>query len=90
MRDTNLYQEKNKIQEKKIMKLTLKLFLVVCLFSSVTFADDGTMTTGGKSCTQNCYTGNQQTEPTSIDRNQSQPKDSILTFIQKYLISIFR
>lgn len=70
------------------MKLTLKLFLVVCLFSSVTFAE-GDMTSGGKTCTQNCFAGDQQTEPTNNDRNKSKPKDSVLTFIQKYLISIF-
>lgn len=71
------------------MKLTLKLFLVICLFSSVTFAD-GDMGNGSKTCTQNCFAGDQQTEPTNSDRNKLKPKDSILTFIQKYLISIFR
>ena len=30
------------------MKFTLKIFLVVCLFSSIAFAD-GDMTSGGKS-----------------------------------------
>jgi hypothetical protein len=70
------------------MKLTLKLFLVLCLFSSVTFAD-GDIPGGGKTCTQNCFAGDQQTEPTNNDRNKSKPKDSVLTFIQKYLISIF-
>ncbi len=74
------------------MKLTLKLFLVVCLFSSVTFAD-GDMPGGGKTCTQNCVVGNEPTEPTTEptddNLNQSQSKDSVLTFIQEYLISIF-
>lgn len=70
------------------MKLTLKLFLVVCLFSSITFAD-GDMTTGGKTCTQNCLISNEPTEPTVDDLDQSQSEDSVLTFIQEYLISIF-
>lgn len=78
------------------MKLTLKLFLVVCLFSSVTFAD-GDMPGGGRTCplnTQNCYTGNEQPEPTteeptSTDPNQSTSDDSVLTSIRDYLISIY-
>lgn len=80
------------------MKLTLKLFLVVCLFSSVTFADGdmpgggfaGDMPGGGKTCTQNCVVGNEPTtEPTDGNLNQSPSEDSVLTFIQEYLISIF-
>lgn len=81
------------------MKLTLKLFLVVCLLSSVTFAD-GDIPGGGKTCTQNCFTSNDQppeptteeptsTEPASTDPNQSTSDDSVLTSVQEYLISIF-
>lgn len=74
------------------MKLTLKLLLVVCLFSSVTFAE-GDMTTGGKTCTQNCYTGKEQPEPTapnptSADTNQAPSDNSVLTSIQDYLVSL--
>jgi hypothetical protein len=62
------------------MKLTLKLFLVVCLFSSVALAEgdmgnggltEGDMGNGG-------LTSNDQTQ-----------KNSILIFVQKYLSSIF-
>ncbi|HSK73705.1 MAG TPA: hypothetical protein VK892_18550 [Pyrinomonadaceae bacterium] len=50
MRDTFLYQEKKvKTQGEKTMKFTLKLFLVVCLFSSVAFAE-GDMGSGGYTC----------------------------------------
>lgn len=89
-----MYQEKKTNQEKKIMKLTLKLFLVICLFSSVTFAD-GDMTTGGKNCTQNCgYTNNEQPEPTaevptSTVSNQSASDNSVLTSVKEYLVSLF-
>ena len=76
------------------MKLTLKILLVICLFSSIAFAE-GEMT-GGKTCPpgQTCFTG----EMTGgfADGNQSNggravsdQNESILTFIQKYLISIF-
>ena len=81
------------------MKLTLKLFLVVCLFSSVTFAE-GDMGNGGRTCTQNCctencYTGNEQPDPTtedptSNDSNQSTSDDSVLTSVQDYLISLYK
>ena len=75
------------------MKLTLKLFLVVSLFSSATFAD-GDMPGGGRTCTQNCYTSNEQPDPTtedptSTDSNQSTSDHSILTSIQDYLISLY-
>ena len=73
------------------MKFTLKLFLVVCLFSSVAFADgdmtnggsggDGDMTNGGRTCTENCRV--------SSNTNEEAPEDSVLSFIQDYLISIF-
>lgn len=65
------------------MKLTIKLVLVVCLFSSVAFAD-GEMGTGGKSC--NCLTANQPTEKETI---KMESDNYILSFVQKYLISIF-
>lgn len=77
------------------MKLTLKLFLVVCLFSSVTFAE-GDMPGGGRSCPPNtqCYTGNEQPdpnpeEPNPSDPNHSSSEDSVLTSVQNYLISLF-
>ena len=67
------------------MKLTLKIFLVICLFSSVAFADDGNMGSGGKTCPpgQTCLDGNMGSGGRVAN------DESILTFIQKYLISIF-
>jgi hypothetical protein len=62
------------------MKFTLKLFLVVCLFSSVAFAE-GDMTGGGFA--EGDMTGGGLT---ANDQNQ---KDSILIFVQEYLRSIF-
>lgn len=67
------------------MKLTIKLVLVVCLFSSVAFAD-GEMTNGGKTCTGNCLVANQPTEKETI---KMESDNYILNFVQKYLISIF-
>ena len=82
------------------MKFTLKLFLVVCLFSSVALADgemssggfaDGEMSNGGKIAGD--MTGGGLTDGdmgngglTADNQNQT---DSILIFVQKYLISIF-
>jgi hypothetical protein len=72
------------------VKLTLKLILVVCLFSSVAFAD-GDMTNGGFTSgdmTNGGFTdGNMGSGGRSVnDPNQA---DSALTFIQNYLFSIF-
>ena len=80
------------------MKFTLKLFLVVCLFSSVAFADgemgnggfaDGEMSNGGKTgdMTGGLTDGDMSNGGlTANDQNQT---DSILIFVQKYLLSIF-
>lgn len=75
------------------MKFTLKLFLVVCLFSSVAFADgdmgaggyggDGDMGAGGRTCTEN-----DDCRGSSIT-NQKEAENSVLSFIQDYLASIF-
>ena len=72
------------------MKLTLKIFLVVCLFSSVAFAD-GDMGNGGKTCTQNCYTSDEQPDPAedATSTNQSTSDNSVLISIQEYLISLY-
>ena len=83
------------------MKSTLKIFLAVCLFSSVTFADgdmttggfDGDMTTGGKTCTENCAVSNEPSDPnvvtTSSNSSEPQNDESILTIVQDYLLSLF-
>lgn len=68
------------------MKLTIKLVLVACLFSSVVFAD-GEMGSGGKTCTSGCLTA---TQPTEKEVNQTESKDSVLTFVQTYLNSLFK
>lgn len=83
------------------MKFTLKLFLAVCLFSSVTFADGdmttggftGDMTTGGKACTENCAADDGQTgsSTTTTGANSDEPQDdgTVLTFIEEYLFLLF-
>lgn len=83
------------------MKLTLKLFLAVCLFSSVIFAEGdmttggftGDMTTGGRDCTENCFTGDGQTDPnaatTGTNNDELQDNGSVLSFIQEYLFLLF-
>ncbi|HEY0658019.1 MAG TPA: hypothetical protein VGD05_06080, partial [Pyrinomonadaceae bacterium] len=85
-----------KLMEKLTMKSTIKLFLIVALFVSTTFAegdmgnggfaDDGDMGNGGKTCTTNCLTDNQTDE--SIEENPN-PTESVLTIIQDYLNTIF-
>ena len=70
------------------MKLTVKILLVICLFTSIAFAD-GEMGTGGKTCPPQtaCLDGEMGTGGLTVDdQNQN---DSMLSFIQKYLISIF-
>ena len=70
------------------MKSTIKLVLVVCLFSSVAFAD-GEMPTGNRSCPNGaatCFAGTttipeEETKATTGD-------DSILTTVQEYLDSL--
>jgi len=70
------------------MKLTLKLILVLCLFSSIALADgdqgnggEGDQGNGGKKCPQG-QTTCRPAEPTTDD-------ETILIIIQKYLMSIF-
>ncbi len=79
------------------MKSTIKLFLVVVLFCSTTFADgnmggggftDGNMGGGGKTCTSNCLVQNPNVD-TKNDTDQKQSEDSILDFVKEYLFSVF-
>lgn len=81
------------------MKLTLKIFLVICLFSSIALADgdqpnggatEGDQSNGGKTAIVKTDVG------TSYDGNQgsggravNDQNESVLTFIQNYLMSIF-
>lgn len=70
------------------MKSTIKLVLVVCLFSSVAFAD-GEMTNGGKTCPTGttCLTATQSTEK---ETTSTESKDSVLDFVQEYLNSMLK
>ena len=75
------------------MKLTLKTFLVIALFSSIALADgnmgtggfteDGNMGTGGKTCTQNCPVI-EQTDKNSKD----QETNGFLGYVQDFLAKI--
>jgi hypothetical protein len=66
------------------VKLTLKLILILSLFSSVAFAEDGTMGAGGRACPQGQTTCRSAEQPAETTDN-----DSILIIIQQYLTSIF-
>lgn len=70
------------------MKSTIKLVLVVCLFSSVAFAE-GEMGNGSR----NCPTGTTclvTTQPTDTETTTTESKDSVLDFVKEYLDSIFK
>ncbi len=66
------------------MKTTVKFFLVIALFSSITLADDGNMGTGNKNCTQQnpCLIDDQNDENTN-------EKNSVLDIVQEFLTKIF-
>ena len=70
------------------MKSIIKLVLVVCLFSSVAFAD-GEMGNGTKSCPTGttCLITTQPTEKETI---QTESTDSVLDFVQEYLDSMLK
>ena len=78
------------------MKSTMKLVLVVLLFSSAAFAD-GEMTNGGRTCPNGATTCFVASEPSGNEETkQSEPTDStnsadfILTTVQEYLDSMFK
>ena len=80
------------------MKFTLKLFLVICLFSSVTFANGdmpgggfaGDMPGGGFTCTENCSNDDGQSQSSDANSDGSQNDDgSILDFVEDYLFLLF-
>ena len=68
------------------MKSLVKLVLVVSLFSSVVLAD-GEMGTGGKTCTTPCLAS---TEPNEKEITTIESTDSVLSFVQEYLDSVFK
>ncbi len=64
------------------MKSTIKIALVISLFSSVTLAD-GDMGTGNRNCTQQqpCFVAEQNEENTG-------EKNGILEYVQEFLVKI--
>lgn len=75
------------------MKSTIKFFLVVILFSSVAFADEGNLPTGNRSCPNGqttCFvstptTGEEETKTTE----STSSTDSILIVVKEYFDSMF-
>lgn len=65
------------------MKTTIKFFLIVALFSSITLADDGNMGTGNRNCTQQtpCLVADQKDENTNEE-------NGILEYVQEFLAKI--
>jgi len=88
IRDALKYQEKNTSSGEKIVKFTLKLMLVVCLFSSIALAEEGNMGSGGRSCPTPapCRPDTQPTDRTDKDMETA---DSILDIVRGYLFSMF-
>ncbi|MCW5961841.1 MAG: hypothetical protein KIS76_16895 [Pyrinomonadaceae bacterium] len=68
------------------MKSTLKIALVIAMFSTVSFAD-GDMTSGGRSCEGTCLTGGQPTVITTIDTTAND--SDILFTVKSFLSRIF-
>lgn len=65
------------------MKTTVKSFLVIALFSSITLADDGNMGGGNRNCPQqqSCLVAEQNEENTG-------EKNGILEYVQEFLVKI--
>jgi hypothetical protein len=70
------------------MKSTIKLALVVMLFSSVAFAD-GDMGSGGRTCPNNQTTCLVSSEEPQKEETTTET-DSILTTVQEYLDSMYK
>jgi len=71
------------------MKSTIKLALVVFLFSSVTLADEGDMGNGTKSCTgSNCLAT--IPPPPPEDTKTTDSTNPVLTTVQEYLDAMFK
>ena len=71
------------------MKSIIKLVLVVCIFSSVAFAD-GEMGNGSKNCPNGTTSCLITTEPTDTETTPTESNDSVSGFVQEYLDSIFK
>ncbi|HMS40395.1 MAG TPA: hypothetical protein PKE69_09225 [Pyrinomonadaceae bacterium] len=65
------------------MKTTIKFFLVITLFGSITLADDGNMGTSNRNCTQqqSCLVADQN------DENANE-ENGILEYVQEFLAKI--
>jgi hypothetical protein len=81
-------KSKSALLEKITMKSTIKLFLVVFLFSSVAFAD-GDMGTGGRTCPNGAPTCLVSTEPIETKETTTDTEDSILTSAGDYFNWVF-
>lgn len=75
------------------MKSTLKIFLVIALFSSITLAEgdmgnggltDGDMGNGGRLCTQNCSSADE-----TAKIRQEQDINGFMEYVQSYLAKLF-
>ncbi len=71
------------------MKLTIKFALVIALFCSTAFAD-GEMTSGGRTCTTNCFADGQTNTTIISDNNVDKSENYLLTFVKDFLNGIFR
>ena len=74
------------------MKVTLKVALVISLFCTTAFAD-GEMTSGGKTCSENCL-ADRQASTTIIanrdeDKSENDYANDLLTFVSDFLADIF-
>jgi hypothetical protein len=73
------------------MKSVCKLVLVVFLFTSAVFADDGNMGNGGRTCPTGqttCFVANEPIEPGTMSTDTEDSEDSVLTIVQNYLDSV--
>lgn len=80
------------------MKNTIKLFFVIVLFCATAFAEgnmggggftgDGNMGGGGKTCTGTCIIAT-ETNPDTKKSGEADESESVIKFIQDYLVSIF-
>ncbi len=71
------------------MKSTIKLILVVFLFSSMAFAE-GDMGNGTRTCPNGATTCFVSAEPSETKETTTDPEDSILTSVQNYLDWAFK
>ncbi len=71
---------------KNTMKLTAKLLLIVSLFCSIAFAEDGNMGSGTKACTENCRPASSSTVTNTTNEGS---EVSVFDLIGEYLFDLF-